>query len=73
MKVKAKGIRVIIALEFDSINDPDSPEADEILQAITESTETMQTAFDASRCYVSNASQTLWADEPDNELLYPKV
>ena len=45
-------MKVIVVFEFDEIDDPDSPEASEIVQAITEDCETMQIGFDASGCYV---------------------
>jgi hypothetical protein len=73
MKVKAKGIRVTIVLEFDEVESPDSPTADTITEGITASTEWLTDEFNASRCYVMDVEPTMWVDEPDNELLYPKV
>jgi hypothetical protein len=45
-------MKVLIVFEFEGIEDPNSPEADAKVQAITESCETMQVAFDANGCWV---------------------
>ena len=50
-------MKVIVVFEFENIEDPNSPEADAIVQAITEDCETMQVAFDASSCYVDDCVQ----------------
>ena len=47
-------MKVIVVFEFENIEDPNSAEASEIVQAITEDCETMQVAFDASSCYVED-------------------
>ena len=45
-------MKVIVVFEFDEISDPNSPEATQVVQAITEDCETMQVGFDASGCWV---------------------
>ena len=72
MKVIAKGIRVHIVLEFDDVESPDCPDADEITEQITASTDWLSDELGASRCYVDDVSATMWVDNPDNEVLYPK-
>lgn len=72
MKVKAKGIRVWVVLEFDNVESPDCPEADEISENIRASTDWLSDELNASRCYVDDVTETLWVDDPDNEVLYPK-
>jgi hypothetical protein len=47
-------MKVIVVFEFENIEDPNSAEASEIVQAITQDCETMQVAFDASSCYVED-------------------
>jgi hypothetical protein len=47
-------LRVVVVFEFENISDPDSPEADAVVQAITEDCETMQVAFDANGCWVDD-------------------
>jgi hypothetical protein len=47
-------MRVMICLEFDGV-DCNSEKADAIVEAITESCETMQVGFNASSCWVDNA------------------
>lgn len=73
MKVKAKGIRVTIVLEYDEVESPDSPIADTITESITASTDWLSDELNASRCYVMDVEPTMWVDNPENELLYPKV
>ena len=72
MKVITKGIRVHIVLEFDYVKSPDCAEADAITERITASTEWLSDELDASRCYVDDVTATMWVDNPDNEVLYPK-
>lgn len=72
MKVKAKGIRVHLVLEFDNVDNPDCDEADAITHSITASTDWLSDKLNASRCYVDDVTETLWVDDPDNEVLYPK-
>lgn len=45
---------VIVCIEFDGV-DPDSEQADAIVESITESCEHMQIGFNASGCFVENA------------------
>jgi hypothetical protein len=47
-------VKVIVIFEFENIENPNSPEADAIVEAIGESCETMQIAFDANACYVED-------------------
>lgn len=63
MNVKAKGIRVWVVLEFDNVENPDCPEADEISENIHASTDWLSDEFKASRCYVSDICESLWVDE----------
>ena len=72
MTVITKGIRVHIVLEFDYVESPNCAEADEITERITASTDWLSDELDASRCYVDDVTETLWVDDPDNEVLYPK-
>jgi hypothetical protein len=46
-------MRVIVIFEFDGV-DPNSEEADQIVEQISESCETMQVGFDASACWVDD-------------------
>lgn len=62
MKVKTKGIRVWVVLEYDYVDSPDSSLADEITQSITSSTEWLADELDASRCYVQDVTDTLWVE-----------
>lgn len=55
-------MRVTVVFEFKGV-EPDSPEADHIIEAMTEDCETMGIAFDASNCWVDDAV----ADEGDDE------
>jgi hypothetical protein len=47
-------MRVVVIFEFDEISNPDSEEATAKVDAITEACETMQVAFDASGCWISD-------------------
>jgi hypothetical protein len=47
-------MRVIVCIEFDGV-DPDSEQADVIVNNITESCEHMQIDFNASGCFVEDA------------------
>lgn len=47
-------MRVTVIFEFEGV-DPNSEEADRILEDISESCETMQVGFDASACWVQDA------------------
>ena len=57
-------MRVTVVFEFKGVQ-PDSPEADEIIEAMTEDCETMGLAFDASNCWVDDA--VAHEDEGDDE------
>ena len=63
MKVKAKGIRVHVVFEYDNIPDPDCPQADYITELITSATDQLSDEFNASRCYVSDTTESLWVEE----------
>jgi hypothetical protein len=47
-------MKVIVIFEFENIESPNSPEADAIVEAIGESCEAMQIAFDANACYIDD-------------------
>jgi hypothetical protein len=57
-------MRVTVVFEFKGV-EPDSPEADEIIEAMTEECETMGTAFDANNCWIDDCVATV--DEGDDE------
>ena len=58
-------MKVLVIFEFENIEDPNSPEADAKVQAITEDCETMQVAFDASGCWVQ---EVFGGDLPTEEV-----
>ena len=72
MNVIAKGIRVHIVLEFDDVESPDCPDADAITERITASTDWLSDELGASRGYLDDVTATMWVDNPDNEVLYPR-
>ena len=45
-------MRVVVIFEFDEISNPDSEEATVVVEAIAQDCETMQTAFNASGCWI---------------------
>ena len=47
-------MKVLVAFEFEDL-DPNSEEADQLIDEIGEECEIMGIAFDASACYVDNA------------------
>ena len=47
-------LRVVVMLEFNDISDPNSPKADEIVQAVTDECYRMRVAFDANECWVED-------------------
>ena len=47
-------MRVVVIFEFDEISNPDSEEATIVVEAIAQDCETMQTAFNASGCWISD-------------------
>jgi hypothetical protein len=57
-------MRVIVVFEFKGV-EPDSPEADRIVEEMTEECETMGIAFDANNCWVDDCVATV--DEGDDE------
>ena len=57
-------MRVTVVFEFKGV-EPDSPEADEIIEAMTEECETMGIAFDANNCWIDDCVATV--DEGDDE------
>lgn len=52
-------MKVIVAIEFEDIKDPDSAEATQKVQEITESCKTMGIAFDANSCWVDDCVKSL--------------
>jgi hypothetical protein len=56
-------MRVIVIFEFEDI-EPNSSEADQIIEEMTEECETMRIAFDASNCWVDDCVAT-WAEEAE--------
>ena len=59
-------MRVIVVFEFKGV-EPDSPEADRIIEEMTEECETMGIAFDANNCWVDDCVATVDEDEGDDE------
>jgi hypothetical protein len=57
-------MKVLIAFEFEGV-EPDSPEADRIIEEITQECETMGIAFDANNCWIDDCVATV--DEGDDE------
>jgi nitrogen regulatory protein PII len=51
-------VRVIVIFEFEGVY-ADSEEADQIVEQISESCETMQVGFDASACWVDDVEWTI--------------
>lgn len=45
---------VYVAFKFDGVS-PDSPQADAVVEEITEACETMRVGFDATECWVDDA------------------
>ena len=50
-------MRVIVIFEFEGI-EPNSGEADQIIEEMTEECETMRIAFDASNCWIDDCVAT---------------
>jgi hypothetical protein len=46
-------MRAIVIFEFEGV-DPNSPEADQIVESITDSCETMRIGFDMTGCWVDD-------------------
>ena len=57
-------MRVTVVFEFKGV-EPDSPEADRIIEVMSEECETMGIAFDANNCWVDDCVATV--DEGDDE------
>jgi hypothetical protein len=57
-------MKVLIAFKFEGV-EPDSPEADRIIEEMTEECETMGIAFDADNCWIDDCVATV--DEGDDE------
>ena len=55
-------MKVVVIFEFEDIK-PDSPEADQIIEAMTEECETMRMAFDASNCWIDDCVATVNEEE----------
>jgi hypothetical protein len=47
-------MKIIVAIEFEDIKEPDSEEATAKVQEVMESCKTMQVAFDANSCWVDD-------------------
>ena len=54
MLFRSSVLRVVVMLEFNDISDPNSPKADEIVQAVTDECYRMRVAFDANECWVED-------------------
>jgi hypothetical protein len=57
-------MKVLIAFKFEGV-EPDSPEADRIIEEMTQECETMGIAFDAGNCWIDDCVATV--DEGDDE------
>jgi hypothetical protein len=57
-------MKVLIAFKFEGV-EPDSPEADRIIEEMTQECETMGIAFDAHNCWIDDCVATI--DEGDDE------
>jgi hypothetical protein len=62
MKQVTRGIRVWVLLEFDEVNDPDSQEAIDIASRVADATDELADDFKASRCYVTDVTNTIWLE-----------
>ena len=47
-------MKVIVVFEFPQITNPNSPEADKVVDTITQDCKAMQEAFGATECYVDD-------------------
>jgi hypothetical protein len=63
-------MRVIVIFEFEDI-EPDSGEADRIIEEMTEECETMRIAFDASNCWIDDC--VAWTDEAKRDENYARL
>lgn len=57
-------MKVLLAFEFEGV-EPNSPEADRIIEEMTQECETMGIAFDANNCWIDDCVATV--DEGDDE------
>jgi hypothetical protein len=57
-------MKVLIAFEFEGV-EPNSPEANRIIEEMTQECETMGIAFDADNCWIDDCVATV--DEGDDE------
>ena len=55
-------MKVLVAFEFKGV-EPDSPEADRIIEEMTVECETMGIAFDASNCWIDDCIATVDEEE----------
>jgi hypothetical protein len=55
-------MKVLVAFEFKGV-EPDSPEADKVIEAMTEECETMGIAFDANNCWIDDCVATVDEEE----------
>ena len=51
-------MKVIVVFEFSEITNPNSPEANEVVDSITQDCKVMQEAFNATDCYVEDCIET---------------
>ena len=59
-------MRVVVMFEFEGV-DADGEQADQIVEEISRSCETMQNAFDASACWVDEVLVTVEANNVRGE------
>jgi hypothetical protein len=57
-------MKVLLAFKFEGV-EPNSPEADRIIEEMTQECETMGIAFDADNCWIDDCVATV--DEGDDE------
>jgi len=57
-------MRAIVIFEFEGV-DPDSPEADEIVEFMTDACEYLREKFDSTACYVDDVVATKWPEGYD--------
>ena len=51
-------MKVVVIFEFAQISDPNSPEANKVVDALTQDCKVMQEAFGATDCYVDDCVST---------------
>ena len=57
-------MKVIVIFEFEGV-EPNSGEADKIIENMTEECETMGIAFDATNCWIDDCVADSWADKAE--------